>query len=223
MNTENFSALIEELDHLMWKTEKRKQNFLVFFMCWGGIMLFIFLSIGIGNLLQKNQVPIWAEYILIFLGLTVVPLLFIIFIMKIIERKSENLETFIKKTKSILYQYEYSNAITDDIESLLYQSKEIHETLLYVYKYYKKNKDSLGPTLYPFIKEFEKSSLQALYDIRKDLLYHTERKKEDLFRAEHLLDHQTMKSFAHVSEAQKIRLDAQIQDFEKLEKILVQM
>lgn len=223
MNTEKYAPLIEELDHLMWKTEKRKEYFLVFFMFWWGFIFFYFLAIGIGYLLQKNPVPIWVEYILIFLGLTVVPLLFIILIVKIIEKQSENLETFIEKTKSILYRYEYSNAITDDVETLLLQSKEIHETLLYVYKYYKKNKDSLGDTLYPFIKEFEQSTLKALYDIRNDLLYHTELKKEEIFRAEWLLMQENMKSVAHVSEAQKLRLEAQIQEFEKLEKVLIKI
>lgn len=35
--------------------------------------------------------------------------------------------------------------------------------------------------------------------------------------------HENMKSVAHVSEAQKIRLDAQIGAFEQLEKILVKI
>ncbi len=223
MNTEKYAPLIEELDHLMWKTEKRKNKLFVFFVFWGWFFLFYLLTIGMALLLRDTPVPLWMEYSIIFFGMTVIPALLIIGILKLMEKRSEDLKTFIEKTKSILYRYEYSNAITDDVETLLQQSKEIHETLLYVYKYYKKNKDSLGDTLYPFIKEFEQSTLKALYDIRNDLLYHSERKKEDIFRAEWLLMHENMKIVAPLSEAQKIRLDSQIQEFEKLEKILVKI
>jgi hypothetical protein len=223
MNTEKYAPLIEELDHLMWKTEKRKNKLFVFFVFWGWFFLFYLLTFGMALLLRDTPVPLWMEYSIIFFGMTVIPALFIIGILKLMEKRSESLKKFIEKTKSILYRYEYSNAITDDVETLLQQSKEIHETLLYVYKYYKKNKDSLGDALYPFIKEFEQSTLKALYDIRNDLLYHSERKKEDIFRAEWLLMHENMKSVAHVSEAQKIRLDAQIGAFEQLEKILVKI
>ena len=223
MNTEKYAPLIEELDHLMWKTEKRKNKLFVFFVFWGWFFLFYLLTFGMALLLRDTPVPLWMEYSIIFFGMTVIPALLIIGILKLMEKRSEDLKTFIEKTKSILYRYEYSNAITDDVETLLQQSKEIHETLLYVYKCYKKNKDSLGDALYPFIKEFEQSTLKALYDIRNDLLYHSERKKEDIFRAEWLLMHENMKIVATLSEAQKIRLDSQIQEFEKLEKILVKI
>jgi hypothetical protein len=223
MDREKYAPLIEELDHLMWKTEKKKEYFLGFFMFWGWFILFYFMAIGMGYLLANNPVAIWLEYTLIFLWFTVVPLIIFILIIKLMERKTENLKTFIEKTKSILYQYEYSKNVTDDIETLLYQSKEIQETLLYVYKYYKKNKESLGATLYPFIKEFEQNTLQALYDIKNDLLYQTEIKKEVIWMAQVLLEKSNMKGISHVSEVQKKRLDAQIQEFEKLEKILVKI
>lgn len=223
MNTEKYAPLIEELDHLMWKTEKRKNMLFVFFVFWGWFFLFYLLTLGMALLLRDNPMPLWMEYSIIFLGMTIVPTLFIIGILKLMEKKSEDLKTFIEKTKSILYRYEYSNAITDDVETLLIESKDIHETLLYVYRFYKKNKKTLGDALYPFIKKFEQSTLQALYDIRNDLLYHTVQKKEDIFRAESLLMHENMKSVAPLSEAQKIRLNSQIQEFEKLEKILIKI
>jgi hypothetical protein len=57
-----------------------------------------------------------------------------------IEMKSENLKKFIEKTKKILYKYDSWRTSQDDIESILTQTREIHETLLFVYRYYKKNK-----------------------------------------------------------------------------------
>ena len=223
MDSKNYSLLIDMLDTYIWETEKRKENLFLIFVFWWWFFTFYLISMGLAILLREYSVALWLEYTLIFLGLTVVPWSIILGVLKMIEMKSENLKKFIEKTKNILYKYDSWRTSQDDIESILTQTREIHETLLFVYRYYKKNKAKIWDPLFFYIKDFEQSTLKALYEIESDLGREFHLQKDKLAQAKSMLEWENMKSIKTITKAQNIRLNERIRQFEVLDTILVRM
>ena len=225
LENSHFIELKKTLDYLKHKSQKKIQyTIAILVVVWSSLWLFVWLPIA-ATIIKWAAVSPWFEILLGILFLIIIPIGVIAWIFFLFEHREKVFATFLARTSVLFRKYKSWYNEVDDIETILSRSKEVHDTLMWVYRFLKKNRGEFWVELINYVTEIENESLKVLHNLQSDLNIRMNERKEDLMGvSESLKTNLPWNSgINNTLKAQSVRLDQQIERFEELQKVLVKL
>ena len=221
----HFIELKKTLDYLKDKSQRKiEYTIAILIFGWSSLWLFVWLPIVL-TIIEWSTVSPWFEILLGVLFLIIIPIGAITWMFFLFEHREKVFATFLAQTSVLFRKYKSWYKWVDDIDTILSRSKEVHDTLMWVYRFLRKNKGEFWVDLICYVKEIENASLKVLLNLQSDLKIRLIEREKDLIgvNASIKTNLPWNSGLNDTLKVQSARLDHQIKQFEVLQKVLIKI